>query len=362
MNWEIVVCFILLAIAIVLFVSEAVSVDVVTLLLVSVLIATGILTPVEAFAGFGSEALVILGSIFVLGGALQQTGVLDVVANWILRLGGRGERRLNGVIMLVSSAVSAAMNNTTVVALFAPQVSTLAKKAGVSSSRLLMPLAFAAIIGGTCTLIGTSTNIAVSGFLTSSGMKPIGFLEITPIGIICTLVGISFLVIFSPILLPDRGDASAPAIQEAQARLSDADVIPLIGIPEEKTSRTEGDALGFSEKRRLSVMLSPLLFLIAIGIGTSGLLPLSGSLLLGAVLVILTGCITPDQARGFIDWRLLILIGRMSAFSGGLARKRNISSTISESRSNLQQQFFRGHQLPWSPPLRSWGEHPMAIP
>jgi Na+/H+ antiporter NhaD/arsenite permease-like protein len=130
MNWEIVVCFILLAIAIVLFVSEAVSVDVVTLLLVSVLIATGILTPVEAFAGFGSEALVILGSIFVLGGALQQTGVLDVVANWILRLGGRGERRLNGVIMLVSSAVSAAMNNTTVVALFAPQVSTLAKKSG----------------------------------------------------------------------------------------------------------------------------------------------------------------------------------------------------------------------------------------
>jgi di/tricarboxylate transporter len=297
-----------------LFVTEAVSVDVVTLLLVSVLIATGILTPLEAFAGFGSEALVILGSIFVLGGALQQTGVLEVIAHGILKMAGRKERRLSGIVMLLSSSISAVMNNTTVVAIFAPQVSALAKKAGVSSSRLLLPLAFAAIMGGTCTLIGTSTNIAVSGFLSSSGMEPVRFLEITPIGIACTLAGAAFLIVLGPVLLPDNRGTSVREIQDTQARLSDADVIPLSRISPETTIPCADETSAFPGKRRLSIVLSPLLFLLAITVGTSELLPLSGALLMGAVLVILTGCITPDQARGFIDWRLLILIGGMSAF------------------------------------------------
>ena len=314
MNWEIATCFLLLAIAIVLFVTETVSVDVVTLLLVSVLIATGILTPLEAFAGFGSEALVILGSIFVLGGALQQTGVLEVIAHGILKMAGRKERRLSGIVMLLSSSISAVMNNTTVVAIFAPQVSALAKKAGVSSSRLLLPLAFAAIMGGTCTLIGTSTNIAVSGFLSSSGMEPVRFLEITPIGIACTLAGAAFLIVLGPVLLPDNRGTSVREIQNTQARVSDADVIPLSPVSLGTMVPVEDKTSVFSGKQRLSLVFSPLIFLLAITAGTFGLLPLSGSLLMGAVLVILTGYTTPDQARGFIDWRLLILIGGMSAF------------------------------------------------
>jgi len=159
---EIALVLSLLVVAIVLFASEKLSVDVITLLLLSALVLTGLLTPAEAFAGFSSDIIIILGSIFVIGGALRETGMLDVAGGWVFKLADGHARRLLVLLMSAASALSAFMNNTTVTAMLLPAVSGGAHRAKISPSKLLMPLAYASMLGGTCTLIGTSTSAAVS--------------------------------------------------------------------------------------------------------------------------------------------------------------------------------------------------------
>jgi di/tricarboxylate transporter len=174
MTLPIAFVLLLLVVAITLFATEKLSVDIVTFLLlialvtVPVLDGKGLLSPGEAFAGFSEEIIIIIGSIFVISGALQETGVLDLLGARILKLAGTSENRLLLLLMSTACAVSSFMNNTTVTAMLQPPVVGLARRAGLSASKLLMPLAFASIMGGTCTLIGTSTNVAVSGYMERS--------------------------------------------------------------------------------------------------------------------------------------------------------------------------------------------------
>jgi di/tricarboxylate transporter len=201
-DWQIAIVLGLLAVAVVAFALEAVSVDLLTLLLLMALILFGVLTPTEAFAGFSSDIIIMLGSIFVLSGALQETGVLDAVGARMLTVARGSESRLLLVLTTVVSGFSAFMNNTTVTAMFVGPVMSLAHKARVSPSKLLLPLAYASILGGTCTLIGTSTNIAVSNFIAARNMKPLGLFEITPMGLILVAVGIAYLQLVARRLLP----------------------------------------------------------------------------------------------------------------------------------------------------------------
>ncbi len=199
----------LLVTAVVLFATEKIPVDVITVLLLAALTLTGILTPGEAFAGFSNEIIVILGSIFVIGAALQRSGLLEAGAAALLRFSNAGGKKLTLLLMSVSAAFSAFMNNTTVTALFVSPAAGLAQSAGLSPSRLLMPLAFASIMGGTCTLIGTSTNVAVSGFIKNAGMKEVGMFEIAPIGILVCAVGILYFLLLGSKILPNvSGDTS----------------------------------------------------------------------------------------------------------------------------------------------------------
>lgn len=198
----------LLIISIVLFSMEKFSVDVITLFLLIVLVATGILTPAEAFAGFSSDIIIILASIFVISGALQKSGVMDAVAASLHNIARVSKNRLLLTIMIMIGAVSSFMNNTTTTAIFIPPVVGMAKKAKISASKLLMPLAFASIMGGTCTLIGTSTNVAVSGYMAASGMRPLSLFEITPIGLIILAVGILYMISIGQRLLPAHKDES----------------------------------------------------------------------------------------------------------------------------------------------------------
>jgi len=192
----------LLIIALILFAMEVTSVDIITMLLLIALVASGILTPAESFAGFSNEIIVILASIFVLSGALQKTGVVEAIGSYIYRIAGSSLRRLTLAVMVMVGGVSAFMNNTTATAVFLPPVMGLSRKTKISPSKLLMPMAFASILGGTCTLIGTSTNVAVSGYIARSGMKPISLFEITPVGLVLLLVGISYMVLFGQRVLP----------------------------------------------------------------------------------------------------------------------------------------------------------------
>jgi di/tricarboxylate transporter len=192
----------LLVVTIGLFATEKLSVDVVTLLVVIILTLTQILTPEEAFSGFSSDFIIILASVFIISGALQNTGILDNLGVQLSRINIKNTSVLLTVIMIVTGAVSAFMNNTTVTALFLGPMTGLCRKLRISPSQVLMPLAFASILGGTCTVIGTSTNVAVSGYIAKAGLEPVKLFELLPIGAILFIVGLIYMLTIGKFLLP----------------------------------------------------------------------------------------------------------------------------------------------------------------
>ncbi|MDT0645442.1 SLC13 family permease [Zunongwangia sp. F260] len=197
----------LLIVAIVLFATEKFSVDVVTIGLLVILALSGILTPKEAFEGFSSDFMIILASIFVISGALSETGLLDKLgAQMIKRL--KSETIFITYTMLVTATFSAFMNNTTVTALVTGPVVGICRKLNISPSKVLIPVAYSSILGGTCTLIGTSTNVAVSGYIAQAGMEPLHFFEIFWIGVILCISGIIFILLFWRKILPDYKETS----------------------------------------------------------------------------------------------------------------------------------------------------------
>lgn len=222
----------LLIAAVVIFSTEKVSVDVVTLGLLCVLVLSGILKVEEAFAGFSNDVIVMLASIFVIGAAMRETGVLDAMGG-VLSKGLHGKpAKLTAVMMSVVGGVSAFMNNTTVTAMFLGPVMGLARQIKMSPSRLLMPLSFASILGGTCTLIGTSTNVAVSGYMKKRGLGEIGMFEMAPVGLVILAGGIIYMIVIGMRMLPDREHVDAGdtiSMREYLAEVVIQQNSPLIG-------------------------------------------------------------------------------------------------------------------------------------
>ncbi|MFN0068306.1 MAG: SLC13 family permease [Limisphaerales bacterium] len=243
-GWQAWFVLALLAVVVTMFAREKPRVDLAALLGVAALILARILTPEQAFAGFGSPVIITLASVFVLGGALQATGVLDVLGAWVVRRLGQGELALTLGLMALAAALSAVMNNTTVTAMLTPLTVGLALKAGLSPSRLLMPIAFASILGGTCTLIGTSTNLAVSGFIAQqAGLAPIGLFEITPVGLILVASGMLLLGTVGRALLPRPAPGSLADAYDIRDYLSEIVVMP--------GSRLVGQAVAESDLARM---------------------------------------------------------------------------------------------------------------
>ena len=454
---EIALVLTLLVVAIILFATEYVSIEIVTLAMLIVLASVRIISPEEAFAGFSSDFIIIIASIFILSAALQETGILDFVVVRLTSLARQSTNVMLLVVMLITGVVSAFMNNTTVTAMFVTPLVGLSKRINRSASKILMPLAFAAILGGTCTLIGTSTNVAVSGYIAKTGLPPIGLFEISGIGLIIFVVGIVYMMTFGQRMLPSHDDQQLTEEYKLQKYLTEIIVLPdspLVGqlvfasdlttlnfrmlniirdrdnfLPDFRTRiqandilLVEGDLDNLmkvketkgvqimadailskdleTEDIRLAEMLvvrqsnligktikeveftrryglvvlaisrhgetlrtkigsirlqlgdlllvqgsaqrlsqlrqsnnvallgefEPLLFkkrkgtiaivcfILAIVAGTTKLLPLSIAFLLAAILTILFRCISADKAYSAIDWRLLVLIGGMTAF------------------------------------------------
>lgn len=208
MTWEIALVLMLLAAAVAAFAGEWMSVDIVTLLLLSALMVSNILTPQEAFSGFASDVIVIICSIFVLSKALIKTGVMDSVAALMAKIGGGSRTRMLLTVMSSTASTSAFMNNTTATAVFMPGVLGLCRKSGFSPAQMLIPLSFASILGGTCSLIGTSTNVAVSGFVERAGMEPFALFEFAPVGISIVVSGMLFMIFAGWRLLPPGSEES----------------------------------------------------------------------------------------------------------------------------------------------------------
>ncbi|MBI9043427.1 MAG: SLC13 family permease [Anaerolineaceae bacterium] len=208
MTFEIGLTLGIILMALILFATEKLRVDLIALIVLLLAAITGLVPKDEVFSGFANPAVITIWAVYIVSGGLFKTGVADMLGSFILRLSGNGEARLIAVIMLVCGIMSAFMNNVGAVAVLMPAVIGISNKTKIPVSKLLIPLAFSSLLGGSMTLIGTPANILAQGILVSRGLPSFGFFDITPMGAIALLTGIIYMVLIGRHLLPVRVTAS----------------------------------------------------------------------------------------------------------------------------------------------------------
>ena len=199
------ITLIILAVSAAFFISGKVRSDIVALCALIALLLSHILTPAEALSGFSNSVVIMMVGLFIVGGAIFQTGLAKMISSKLLKLAGKSELKLFLLVMLVTSAIGAFVSNTGTVALMLPIVVSMAANAGMSSGRFLMPLAFASSMGGMMTLIGTPPNLVIQDALTGAGYEPLSFFSFLPVGLICVAVGIIVLLPLTKLFLSDKG-------------------------------------------------------------------------------------------------------------------------------------------------------------
>ncbi len=458
MTLSIGVLLIILLVAIVLFSFDRIPADAVALGVLVSIVLTRLVTPKEAFSGFGSDTVMLILGLLIMTAALQRTGVIDWLGRVLVRVPGAHDARLLVTLTVAIGLLSSFMSNTAATAVFVPIVMGLALRTKVSPSKLLLPVAFASILSSSVTLISTSTNIVVTGLMQQHGMPGMGMFELTPVGVPIWIVGTAYVLTIGRRLIParapvpgtDSGDAVLPFLTEvvilpgsslagrtladsalgrdlditvldvirdktdhiapqADTRLRERDVLlvegdrdeilrvkSMAGIDIKADVKLSDPEIGADELRLVEAIVltrSPLLgrtlkdiafrqrygvqvlainrhgetlrrkisqvplrlgdvlliqgrgheiaalhdtglfrvssavefappktgharvafaiFVLAIGLATFDVMPLSVSTLLGALLVFATGCITPEEAYREVDWRIVILIGSM---------------------------------------------------
>ena len=197
---------IILALSAVFFVNGKLRSDLAALCALVLLIVFNILTPEEALSGFSNPIVIMMVGLFVVGGAIFKTGLAKMISSKILRLAGKSELKLFILIMMVTAFIGAFVSNTGTVALMLPIVVSMAASANISPGRFLMPLAFASSMGGMATLIGTPPNLVVDEVLSNAGFTDLSFFSFTPIGVICVLIGLVFLIPLSKFFLVKKED------------------------------------------------------------------------------------------------------------------------------------------------------------
>jgi len=467
MTPEIMTLLVILGGALMLFITEWVSADVVGLGVLVLLILTGLLPAKTAFEGFGSDTVLMIFGLFILTAALLRTGVVDLAGRFIVRRAGDRPERVLAFVMLGAAALSAFISNTAATAFFLPVAIGAALRTKISPSQILLPLAFGSILTSSVTLVSTSTNIVVSGVITNYGQPPIGMFELAPVGIPIAIVGLAYMWFFGRRLIPARAAAadlaeefglgsyltdvlilpnsklvgktlsesglgrdldltvmqivrdktralaprattmleagdvllvegqrdeilkikdtagieikadatlSFPELQTEDTRLAEVmlmprspligrtlkgiefreryglqvlainragasirnkisqvrlhmgDVLLVQGHRENLAAIDKGDTvrvLGALQSERPKLRRAPvaiLIFIGALGAATFGLVSLPVAVLVGAVLVFLTRCLTPEEAYREVEWKVLVLIGSMLALGAAMER------------------------------------------
>jgi di/tricarboxylate transporter len=202
MDFQIISTIAVILLAIFLFVTEKLSVDLIGLVIICALVITGVISPVEGIQGFSNTATITVAFMFVMSAALLKTGALQYVAYKLSDIFKRNFRWGLVLMMLLIALISAFINNTPVVAVFIPVVIQIAKSTGKSPSQLLIPLSFASIFGGTCTYIGTSTNVLVSGIAQDYGFEGFSMFQLLPFGLVLVLAGTLYMMLIGSKILP----------------------------------------------------------------------------------------------------------------------------------------------------------------
>ncbi|NMM48134.1 SLC13 family permease [Marinigracilibium pacificum] len=218
MSIDAIITLVVIVIALILFVKEVFQIDLVALGLIVVLVLSGVITVEQGLAGFSNEATLTVAAMFVLSSALIKTQVINYIGPLLTKTLDRSYKA--GMLGLGAfvAGLSAFVNNTPIVATLIPLVSTTARNLKVSPSRFLMPLSYFAIFGGTCTLIGTSTNLLVKGMATERGIDEISMFTFTPFGIILFIAGTTYLVLFGKKIIPERSSPDELKDQEGVKR------------------------------------------------------------------------------------------------------------------------------------------------
>ena len=218
MNPEALIVLGVIIIAVVLFTTEIFSIDVVALMILVSLVVLGVISPEEGVAGFANPATITVAFMFVLSAALMNTGALQVITPFLSGVFRKNVMLGMITLFLTVGGISAFINNTPVVAVFIPVAMQLAKATHISPSKLLIPISFASIFGGVCSLIGTSTNIVVSGVALKSGLPGFSMFEMTPLGIVFLVLGTLYMAFLGLRLLPARslanGLKNAPSVRD----------------------------------------------------------------------------------------------------------------------------------------------------
>jgi di/tricarboxylate transporter len=301
MTFEIALVLGILALSLILFVSEVIRMDLVALLVLSALAVTELVSTSEAFAGFSNSAVITVWAMFILSEGLTRTGIADVIGRQVMKIAGRREISMIVVIMLTGAILSAFMNNIGVAALMLPVVIEVARRTRIPQSRLLMPLAYATLLGGLMTLIGTPPNLLIAEVMAQNGFRPFELFDFTPLGGAIMVIGVIFVALLGRFLLPktrtDRGRHQSQRSLRNRYKLQERTF--LLRVPME--SILVGKTL--SESRIGSS--TGLIILALIRFGRSETLPSRQTVLRGGDGILVQGRV--DQFRELQRWSDLVI-------------------------------------------------------
>ncbi len=303
MSVDQVLTLLVLAAVVAALIWDKVRADVVSLTGAAVLLMTGVVRPIEVQGAFASPAIIALASLFVIAYALELSGLLDRTIQAAVAMCKRAGAGGIWLMMVGFGFLSGFLNNTPIVVLGAPVVRDVATNLKLSPKRYLMPLSYITVLGGCCTLIGTSTNLLVDDMASIGGQPRFGLFEITPVGLFVAIAGGAYLFLFSGKLM--RGDTDEPALPEDER-------IPHPSI--ELETGQVGDADLFAKPQPfqpVKAVIALAVFVGAVALATLNIVPIAASAFAGAVLLILLRVITADEAYGGLRPEILILIAGM---------------------------------------------------
>jgi di/tricarboxylate transporter len=204
MNFEMIFVFAVLTLAVVLFVTEKLRVDIVALIVMALLLLSGVISPGEGLSGFSNTATITVAGMFILSAGLFKTGAVSFLGTFVSGLFKESFWWAIIVVMLLVGVLSAFINNTPVIAIFLPILLGAAKESNISASKILMPVSFASMFGGVCTLIGSSTNILVSSIAEKRGLPAFSMFEFAPLGLMMFAAGTAYMLLVGIRLIPER--------------------------------------------------------------------------------------------------------------------------------------------------------------